>query len=288
LVRLSQPAGVVDVAFHWLSQSGSSGCMSEMDVSNRGNSSDGSSPPSAGGEYNIIVARDDGIISVLNSSTLETSTELVAHDDIVSRLCPALHDEASSEDFASVGWDGLLCLWRLDQGADPISSYRTPGVHLYDVSASSFQNNLLSTVGNDSFVRLWDTRSIGDGCSTLVDLGQIGTSCAFSSAKDCYSVVGLLTGEICLIDWRMPDLVLQEPLHKGRINRMRADASHPGRFVTASDDGCIALFESSAGSPHSFDVSLLKAHDDYVTDAIVSESFVYSCSVDKTIRKNRI
>jgi WD40 repeat protein len=262
-----------------------------MDVSNKGNSSNGG-PSSAGDEYKIIVARDDGIISVLSSATLETTTELVAHDDIVSRLCPNVHagdsNRDSNADFASVGWDGLLCLWRLDQGADPISSYRIPGVHLYDVSASSFQNNLLSTVGNDSFVRLWDTRSISDGCSALVDLGQFGTSCAFSSARDCYSAVGLLTGGICLIDWRMPDIVLQEPLHKGRINRLRTDILNPGRFASASDDGYIALIEASSTYPNSFDVSLLKAHDDYVTDVVIDDSYVYSCSVDKTIRKNRI
>lgn len=314
LVRLPQPAGVVDVACCHLhtttttaasattdSARGRSG--QDMDVSNKGDEIMHSQERCGSGSgYRIVLGRDDGVICVLDAATLETQAELVAHDDIVSRLCPlpsitSISSNSNSSEFsgefASVGWDGLLCLWRLEEGADPVSTYRTPGVQMYDVAASPLQRNLLSTVGNDSFIRLWDSRTLGDGCSTLVDLGQIGTSCAFSSANDYHSVVGLLTGHVSLIDWRMPDVVFQESLHKARISRLRTDVSTPGRFVSASDDGFIALFSACVDATSSadnnsgaLDVSLLKAHDDYVTDVVINDGFVYSCSVDKTIRKH--
>lgn len=121
---------------------------------------------------------------------------------------------------------------------------------LYDLAFSNHSEHTACTVGKDGFARVWDCRSLDDGCSQIVSLDQIGSAVSWSSVDNTRCIVGMVDGRVAIIDWKMSRVVETQKFHSSRVNRLRRayDINNinngiANKFVSCSDDMTSLLFD---------------------------------------------
>ena len=218
----------------------------------------------------LLAARDDGDVAVYSSEDLKELHLISAHDDIVSCVVDNPHHE---HQFATCGWDGSIHVWDWNnanpQKQTPLQSYILGHHgHVNELSFSLTNAHVLSSVGQDGFLRVWDLREkSAANCACIVDLGQVG-SCVVSTLNDHALLVGTDAGHVVTIDIRSVSsssssssassssaskdhggnptttpmsvgIVSMASLHRTRVRRILS-LGHltdmEGMFVSASDD----------------------------------------------------
>lgn len=229
----------------------------------------------------VLVGRDDGIVSIHSTQTLEEVHSIDAHEDIISMV---QYDHQNRGIFASSSWDGCISWWDYSRGqcAHKINAHYG---HVNDFSFYSKDTNMLSSVGQDGFMRVWDRR-VGINCVQLYDLGQAGSCCLWDKSNDNNIIVGTDSGILSFWDFRSAknniavDISpVNVDLHKARIRRI-VQVPEKNLIVTASDDTTISLL-----GPGYEVINKFTEHSDYVTDIVYDEKqSLYSSSTDKTLK----
>lgn len=229
----------------------------------------------------VLVGRDDGIVSIHSTQTLDEIHSIDAHEDIVSMVH---YDHHNRGVFASSSWDGCISWWDYSRGQCNLRINAHYG-HVNDFSFKSNDTNMLSSVGQDGFMRIWDKR-VGPNCIQLYDLGQAGSCCLWDNNNDNNIIVGTDSGVISFWDFRagkgnddMDVSPVSIDLHKSRIRRI-IQIPEKNLIVTASDDTTITLL----GSDYKI-VNRYAEHSDYVTDIVYDgNQCLYTSSTDKTMK----
>lgn len=152
--------------------------------------------------------------------------------------------------FASTGTDGMFHVWNFGHGNPVSSSFVNGGVAVNGVCTSFTTPHMCSTVSQDGYCRLWDSRQMDKGCVQIAILNQIGTAVSWSSTAESRCIAGLADGRVCVVDWRMNGMISDQKLHSARVNHLRVgnDASGFGGdnfYVTSSDDCSSIVFSES-------------------------------------------
>eukprot|EP01041_Mallomonas_annulata_P002548 gene2548-4977_t len=178
----------------------------------------------------VLAGMDDGSL-VMYSNYLEEIRRFVAHDDIISNVATS---PSSYSHFASVSYDGCLCVWdwRSANPNSPIYSVEAHTGIVSDVSYNSINPNILATVGKDGLSRIWDIRNNSMECSQLFDLSQIGSSISFVPENEFLLLVGMEEGSVQLIDQRHNSILTSVMMHKGRIRRLKSNATATATTTT--------------------------------------------------------
>lgn len=195
----------------------------------------------------IIAAGDDGNISLYSTHDLKLLQNTPGHDDIISSIAINL----PGNEFASVGWDGILNFWSISDFNCPVASTKAHGGNVHHVSYCHHNPSVVVTVGSDGFCRLWDSRQLQSGCSLMINMNQSISCCNFGSGFGVNStVVGLIDGDVALIDWRAHEILAQRPFHNSRVNSIRSVEDRENNFVSASDDmtSSLSIFDVSSES----------------------------------------
>jgi len=248
----------------------------------------------------ILAGRDDGNL-ILYSQSLDEIRKFSAHDDIVSSISTS---PINYSQFASVGWDGCLCVfdWRAVDSNAPIYTAEAHFGIIYDIMYNPDRCDQIATVGKDGFARIWDTRQTGGECSHLFEIGQAATAVSWSSGPAPNVLVGREDGQLQVLDLRQTRSPLLLTPHKGSIRRLCVSEHKEGaRLVCTSEDTTVTALDcasvTSSPYPLNFDgtsqthsssqghgptscasseTSLaprhemyrLSGHTDYVTDAV--------------------
>jgi len=229
----------------------------------------------------VLVGRDDGIVSIHSTQTLDEIHSIDAHEDIISMV---QYDHQNRGIFASSSWDGCISWWDYSRG-QCVQKINAHYGHVNDFSFCSKNTHMLSSVGQDGFLRIWDKR-VGINCVQLYDLGQAGSCCLWDTINDNNIIVGADSGLLSFWDFRSgkdnSGMDVSPPninLHKTRIRRI-IQIPEKNMIVTASDDTTITLL----GQGYEV-ISRFAEHSDYVTDIVYDENqFLYTSSTDKTLK----
>ena len=227
----------------------------------------------------VLVGRDDGIVSIHSTQTLEEVHSIDAHEDIISMV---QDDHQNRGIFACASWDGSITWWDYSRGQCILRLNAHYG-HVNDFCLNSKDTNMLSSVGQDGFMRIWDKRS-GNNCLQLYDLGQAGSCCLWDKANDNNIIVGTDSGSLSFWDLRsMKDnndiKSITIDVHKNRIRRI-TQIPEMNIIATASDDTTITTLGLGREVIKTF-----KEHNDYITDIAYDEKQnLYSTSTDKTLK----
>lgn len=204
--------------------------------------------------YSCISCMDDGkmaIHSVQPSSTFSCSAVINAHSDCVSAL------SVNGSLFVSASWDGSIKCWDMNctrwhptQGI--IDAHQKP---VNDVSTSPFNASMLSSVGQDGFLRLWDTRDNMDtaGCIQIRAAKEPISCVLWDQHDDCRLYVGTDSGRVLAYDTRISsrsrssdDRDSGSRPHRGRVRRMISTQAHCDVLLTGSDDGSVLALRTSS------------------------------------------
>jgi WD40 repeat protein len=143
--------------------------------------------------------------------------------------------------------------WSFEYEKPESSCYVSGNVAIHSI-ANSFQTPFMSsTVSQDGFCRLWDSRDMGTGCAQIAMLNQIGTAVTWSRQEESQCLVGLADGQVVAIDWRQSGIVSSQQMHSARVNSIRAAGGEGGGpssefYATSSDDKTSVVFKE-VGSP---------------------------------------
>jgi len=227
----------------------------------------------------VLVGRDDGIVSIHSTQTLEEVHSIDAHEDIISMV---QDDYQNRGIFASASWDGSITWWDYSRGQCILKLNAHYG-HVNDFCLNSKDTNMLCSVGQDGFMRIWDKRS-GNNCLQLYDLGQAGSCCLWDKINDNSIIVGTDSGSLSFWDLRsLKDnnneiKSIDINLHKNRIRRI-IQIPEKNLIATASDDTTITILGGNEV------IKTYKEHNDYITDIAYDEKQnIYSTSTDKTLK----
>ncbi|KAJ1424417.1 WD40-repeat-containing domain protein [Ochromonadaceae sp. CCMP2298] len=240
----------------------------------------------------LVAGRDDGSVSLHAVSDLSKSEVIEAHSDSVSSI------SSSGTTIITAGWDGDINLWDLASGKALQSIECIEDAHHFPITevavAPPSLGSLFASVGVDGFLRLWDSRSLHEGCVQIHNLGR-SLSCV---AWDPHSLfVGTDGGSVLRCDTRYLSDQRHEfytstlPVHGARVRRLHV---LPGALLSVSDDGCLALSTTTEWSDTDQPMEVrtrLPLHSDYITDLAVvrdhgDQSFsLFTASTDKTIRR---
>ena len=237
----------------------------------------------------VVAARDDGDVAVYSSEDLKELRLISAHDDIVS--CVAI-DPHHENQFASCGWDGSIYLWDWNnanpQKQTPLQSYiLAHHGHVNELTFSLTNAHVLSSVGQDGFLRVWDLREkSAANCACIVDLGQVG-SCVVSTLNDHALLVGTDAGRVMTIDIRSVSssssssssskdydgtpsttpmsvgIVSMASLHRTRVRRILSldhVTDMEGMFVSASDDMSYAISHLHSLPPSDQEIQVTRGY----------------------------
>jgi WD40 repeat protein len=163
---------------------------------------------------NVFVGRDDGNLSIYSDS-LDEVTTISAHDDIITAVSVNPFNDAQC---VTVCWDGKIGL--LDCDTDQIDVFYGHSGIINGVTHNRKQPGVFSTIGQDGFLRLWDSRSASEGCTNLLPLCQIGSTCCWSSQSEFLIACGLEDGGLVVADIRTNNLVSLSTSHSGRITKI--------------------------------------------------------------------
>lgn len=179
---------------------------------------------------NIFVGRDDGNLSIFSDSLEEVST-ISAHDDIITALSVNPFNDAQC---VTVSWDGQIGL--LDCASSQIDIISGHSGIINSISHNNVQPGIFATIGKDSFLRLWDSRSAGKGCTSLLPMHQIGSACCWSSQSEYLIACGMEDGCIHVADVRANAVVSSSSGQGGRVTKMLSPAvsSDPSEHVNCA------------------------------------------------------
>jgi WD40 repeat protein len=171
---------------------------------------------------NSFIGRDDGNLSIY-SDCLEEVGMLSVHDDIITAVSVNPFDDAKC---VSVSWDGQIGL--VDCTASHVDVINGHSGIINGISHNTIQPGVFGTIGKDSFLRLWDSRSINEGCTGLLPLHQIGSTCCWSSQSEYLIACGMEDGCIHVVDVRTNNVVTSKNNHNGRITKLVSPKSSGG------------------------------------------------------------
>ena len=192
----------------------------------------------------VYVGRDDGILSVY-SDCLDEIHNINAHDNIITALSV---NPFNSAQCISVCWDGRICL--IDCDSNHMECHEGHSDMIYGVAHSPKRAGVFATVGKDSFMRIWDNRSLNEGCTALLPLQQIGSKCCWSSQSDNLIACGTEDGCINTIDIRTNGMMKTWSGQSHRITSLVSPSictpNLDNRLISASVDKsiCAQVFEA--------------------------------------------
>lgn len=177
---------------------------------------------------NVFAGRDDGNLSIFSDCLEEVST-ISVHDDILTAVSVDPFDDARC---VTVSWDGQVGL--VDCSSSHMEVVNGHSGIINGISHNTKQTGVFGTVGKDSFLRLWDSRCIHEGCTSLQPLHQIGSACCWSSQSEHLIACGMEDGCIHVVDVRNNKVVTSSVHHAGRISRLVAPSPSSRRALSES------------------------------------------------------
>lgn len=162
----------------------------------------------------IICGQDDGKLSIF-SDCLEEIHSTPTHDDIITSISV---NPFNDNDIISVSWDGQICF--SDAHAMKVMLISGHSGIINDVAHNLKQVGVFSTVGQDCFLRLWDSRCLHQGCTGLLPLCQIGAVCSWSLQSEYQLLCGMEDGGIQSIDTRNLRILSSKIDHNDRITSL--------------------------------------------------------------------
>ena len=213
--------------------------------------------------YSCISCMDDGkmaIHAVQSSSGFSCSAVINAHNDCVSAL------SVNGSVFVSASWDGSIKCWDMNctlwhPTQSIIDAHQKP---VNDISISPSSGSMLSSVGQDGFLRLWDTRDNMDASGCVHILGaREPISCVLWDLHDEHRIyVGTDSGRVLAYDTRISSRSRSSDdrgsssgssrssdssrLHRGRVRRMRGIQDQRDVLLTGSDDCSVLALRTSS------------------------------------------
>eukprot|EP00603_Paraphysomonas_imperforata_P010250 CAMPEP_0114460790 /NCGR_PEP_ID=MMETSP0104-20121206/5934_1 /TAXON_ID=37642 ORGANISM="Paraphysomonas imperforata, Strain PA2" /NCGR_SAMPLE_ID=MMETSP0104 /ASSEMBLY_ACC=CAM_ASM_000202 /LENGTH=298 /DNA_ID=CAMNT_0001633527 /DNA_START=83 /DNA_END=979 /DNA_ORIENTATION=- len=211
----------------------------------------------------IFVGRDDGNLSIFSDS-LEDNSTISAHDDIITAMSI---DAFNDSQCVTVSWDGQISL--IDCASSKIDVIAAHSGIIYGVAHSVLRPGVFSTIGQDSFLRLWDNRNLHEGCTSLLPLNQTGCSCCWSSQSEYLIACGMEDGNIHVVDTRTNSFVTSKLCHEGRITKIVSP--HNNSRAVPSDDFFISASVDKSICSQTFDMveshnNRISSSDIYTTD----------------------
>lgn len=212
--------------------------------------------------YSCISCMDDGKMAIHSvqqqSSGFSCSAVINAHSDCVSAL------SVNGSLFVSASWDGSIKCWDMNcthwhptQGI--IDAHQKP---VNDISISPSNANMLSSVGQDGFLRLWDTRDNMDaaGCVQIRGAREPISCVLWDLHDDCRLFVGTDSGRVLAYDTRISSSRSSSSdgrgscsrschssrPHRGRVRRMRSIQAQRDVLLTGSDDCSVLALRTSS------------------------------------------
>lgn len=258
------------------------------------------------GDPYLLATRDDGNVVMYAVETLEEVREFAAHDDIASAVSV---DKFKEGNFATVGWEGDLCLWDWRSKSTLMGpTFAVRNAHhgaINDVQYNPANYSQLCTVGKDGYSRVWDSRT-GKDCVQLVDIGAPGSCLAWEVSRENRVTVGTDKGELLSIDCRMGAIDAKCVAHRGRVRRILSPPSGANAkssphsawlLLSVSDDTTVAIWKNDGTSSQGYsEVHRFSPHTDYISDAVWlqgnevnnTDDVVFTSSTDKSISRNYI
>lgn len=171
------------------------------------------------------------------------------HDDIVTSVCAGGIDNSL---FSSVGADGIINNWSVEHEKPVSSSFISSGVCINAVANSPTTPFMSSTLSQDDFCRLWDSRQMNKGCVQIARLKQTGSAIAWSGLEESQCLVGMIDGQLALVDWRVSGTVEHQQLHNARINSIRMSnvcTSGGNKLIVSSSDDFTSTVSIEIAAP---------------------------------------
>jgi len=260
------------------------------------------------GDPYLLATRDDGNVAMYAVETLEELREFAAHDDIASAVSNDKHKEGN---FATVGWEGDLCLWDWKSESTALGPFfAVRGAHsgaIYDVQHNPVNSSHLCTVGRDGFARMWDSRA-GKECVQLVDLGAPGSCLVWEidarggDGGENKIIAGNDIGELISIDCRKGEIESRLDAHRARVRRIlcppspHAATKQQSVIMSVSDDTSVAIWKNDGSATGYSEFNRFKPHTDYISDAAWlqgsksdnGDDVLFTSSTDKTVCRSSI
>lgn len=206
---------------------------------------------------NIFAGRDDGNLSIYSDCLKEVST-ISVHDDIITAVSV---NPFNCAECVSVSWDGQIGL--IDCASNNIEVINGHSGIINSISHNTKQPGVFGTTGKDSFLRLWDSRNINQGCTALLPLQQIGSACCWSSQSEYLIACGMEDGCIHVADVRTNQLVTSSIDHCGRISALVSPNNSCGSGGL-SDSLLISASVDKSMCTQTFDVLSEALHNRFV------------------------